>query len=262
MSKESKSNESSLDDHKQHKKELKPPFLSHGFDMTTSAWFDERLPEMLWAVLVVGNMERDKALEFFRYIGKFVESNNECSTVTITGISKFSDTKRKEFIKYMTEFSKETTDILSNLLLFPELPNFDEWKTHLPEPESKGGWYKVGKSVDKTFWHQSEEANDCRWIKVLCEILGGKVKFSKDIEGIEEMVRGISEYPNYGDMKRVRPSIRSMEMGLTFPKDDESIWAKYFWKYCFENTNCAPEEVINKKIQKRQKKLSEEREKV
>ena len=54
----SQRNESGLKDHKRYKKELNPPFLASGLNMTTSSWFDERLPEMLWAVLVIGNTER------------------------------------------------------------------------------------------------------------------------------------------------------------------------------------------------------------
>ncbi|MDD2537670.1 MAG: hypothetical protein PHU61_04260 [Candidatus Absconditabacteria bacterium] len=69
----SKKNESTLKQHKQKKKELNPPFLAHGFNMKTSSWFDERLPEMLWAVLIIGNMERENALVFFRYVAKYVE---------------------------------------------------------------------------------------------------------------------------------------------------------------------------------------------
>ena len=60
--KEERRNESKLSDHKQFKKELKPPLLQ--INLTPSSWVDKRLPEMLWAVLVIGNIERKIALNF------------------------------------------------------------------------------------------------------------------------------------------------------------------------------------------------------
>ena len=90
-----KKNESTLKDHTQHKKELNPPFLSNGFNMTMSSWFNDRLPEMLWAVLVIGNLEREDALIFFRHVANFVEKNKECWDITITGISELIVKKEK-----------------------------------------------------------------------------------------------------------------------------------------------------------------------
>lgn len=252
-----KKNESTLKQHKQNKKELNPPFLAHGLNMKTSSWFNERLPEMLWAVLIIGNTGRENALSFFRYVAKYVEKNNACSDVTITGISELEETTKKSFINHICSFSKEVKEILSGLLLFPELPSIENWKECLDSPNSKEDWSKLADSVAKTFWHQSQEATDCRWVKILCEIVGGKMKFTRTME---ETLKGILEYPNYRDMTKVRPSIRAMEIGPRSDSQTESIWGKYFWKYCFDNTGCMPEEAVNKKIQNRQEKLTEEME--
>lgn len=48
--------QSSLADHKLHKKKLQPPFLKVP-NLKPSSWVNERLPDMMWAALVVGNME-------------------------------------------------------------------------------------------------------------------------------------------------------------------------------------------------------------
>ena len=253
-----KKNETSLKGHKQKGKELNPPFLAKGLNMTFSSWFDERLPEMLWAVLIIGNIERDEALRYFRYIAKYVESNQDCSDITLTGLSHLSEEKRKVFIKHFVNYSQDINNILRSLLLLPEIPCFNDWKEILPEPKSEEDWQKLIKGVAVTFRHQSQEATDCRWIKILCEILGGKIKFTRTME---DTAQGILEYPSFGDMRQVRPSIRAMEIGL---RQDQKIgsldWAKYFWKYCFDHTRCVPEEAVNKKIQRRQKKLADEME--
>ncbi len=249
-------NESSLKDHKLNKKELNPPFLANGLNLTTASWFDERLPEMLWAVLIVGNFERNKAIDFFRYVGKYVESNHDCYDITMTGISKIEESKRKEFISHIIKYSDEIKNILRAMLIFAELPSITIWKELLPEPVLNEDLPKLGDGVAKTFWHQSQEATDCRWVKILCAILGDKIKFSQKMENT---LKGILEYPNYGDMRDIRPLIRSAEIGIQFDRENgKSIWSKSFWQYCFEHTGCMPEETVNKKIENRKKELADE----
>lgn len=250
--------ETKLSDHKREKKKLTPPFLQIG-NIAKSSWIDDRLPEMLWAILAIGNLQREHALDFFRHIAKFVESNSDCYDVTLTGISKFSEKKREEFIKHMTSWSPGMKEILRPLLLFPDLPAIVEWKKELNKPEEKVDWEKVAEGVAKTFWHQSQEATDCRWIKIFSAILGGNIKFPR---AMEETIREIFEYPNRGDMRKVRPTIRAFEMTPNpKEKDIEKEWPKGFWKYCFDHTGCMPEHVLNKKIENRKKELAEESEK-
>ena len=254
--KQIRKHETSLKDHKRNKKELNPPFLSKELNMNSSSWFDERLPEMLWAVLIIGNLKREEALKFFNYIANFVEVNQDCSDVTLTGISQLPIEKRKLFIEHFVSYSQGAKDILRSLLLFPELPAFNSWKEMLTEPLPEEDWQKISKGVGVTFWHQSQEATDCRWVKVLCIILGGNLKFPSTMEDI---IRGILEYPNYGDLETIRPTIRALEITPNPEKEDKpSEWAKHFWDYCFKKTSCLPEEIVNKKIQKRQKKLFNE----
>ena len=252
-----KNRESKLSDHKRYKKELKPPFLQIG-NLSPSSWIDKRLPEMLWAVLVIGNLNREKALEFFRYVALYVRDNPKCYNVTITGISKFPKKNRQEFIERMVNWSDEVKSALRPLAMFPSLPGKDEWRTYLDKPDPKEDRQKLANGVSKTFWHQSEEATDCRWIKLLCIILGGKMKFPKQME---ETVRGVMEYPKYGDLRKIRPFIRASEI-VPDPtsKSNYSKWADTFWQYCFDNTKCIPEEAVSQKIKNRQKRLSEEME--
>lgn len=254
--------ETKLSNHKQYKKELKPPLLQ--INMMPSSWIDERLPEMLWAALVIGNVEREKALDFFRYVAKFVQDNSDCYNITMTGISEFEKTKRSELIKRMLSWSDEVKIALRPLVLFPNLPAFDDWKNSLDQPVAKDDWQKLSKGVSKTFWHQSEEATDCRWIKFLCQIVGGKMKFFKSIEGIDDTLRGVFEYPKYGDLRHIRPFIRASEIMPLDPtkKDQASKWSKDFWQECFDKTGCIPEEAVSEKIKDRQKTFSEEMEEV
>ena len=253
-----KKTESELPDHKRHKKELKPPLLQIE-NLSPTSWIDDRMPEMLWAVLVMGSMGRDKTLAFFRYVAKFVKNNPECYNITITGISKFPKDKRTKFIKYLLVWSNEMEDVLRPMGLFPNLPAIADWKANLDKPIAKDDWQKLSKGILKTFWHQSQEATDCRWIKVLSQILGGKLKFHQKTK---DTVRGVFEYPNYGDLRHIRPFIRATEIAQDISKKDQSNkWAKDFWKQCFDNTNCIPEDEVSNKIKNRNKTLLQELEK-
>jgi hypothetical protein len=250
--------ESRLSDHKQYKKILKPPFLQIG-KMTLSSWIDERLPEMLWAVLVIGNIERGKALNFFRYIADYIHKNPDCYNVTLSGIGKFPEAKRKEFIRRAASWSDEVNIALRPITLFPSMPAIDDWKDYLDKPIPKDDWQELSEAILKSYWHQSQEATDCRWIKLFCLILGGKMKFPREME---DTVRGVFEYPNYGDLRRIRPFIRASEIA-PYPTSNEGPgeWSRNFWQYCFDKTSCIPEEVVSEKIKDRQEKLSDEMEK-
>jgi len=247
--------ETKLSGHKRDKKKLTPPFLQIE-NISKSSWIDDRLPEMLWAVLAIVNFEREKALDFFRHVAKFVKDNPDCYDVTLMGISRFPKKKRKEFILHLVSWSQDIKDTLRPMLLFPELPAITDWKGELNNPIEKEDWQELSEGVAKTFWHQSQEATDCRWIKLFSQIFGGKMKFSQEMK---DTLRGIFEYPNYGDMRKIRLSIRAMEIAPnTNEKDLKGTWAKAFWEYCFDKTGCTPEHDVNKKIKKRQQELADE----
>ncbi len=253
-------NETKLSGHKRIKKELKPPFMQIT-NLKPSSWIDERLPEMLWAVLVIGNVERAKALDFFRYIADYVCKNHDCYDVTLTGISKFSVNKKEEFIRRVLSWSDEIKIVLRPLVLFPGLPAVDVWKSCLGQSEQKEDWPKLATGVSKTLWHQSEEATDCRWIKILCLNVGGKANFPSSMDGKDDLLKEIREYPNYGDLRKVRPSIRAAEIGFGLTSEARvSAWAINFWQYCFDETGCIPMEAVSEKNKKRQKEFTDETE--
>ncbi len=75
----------------------------------------------------------------------------------------------------------------------------------------------------------------------MCEIHGGKIKFSSAIGGIDDTLRGVFEYPNYGDLRHVRPFIRASEIGMQMRNEGKQVdWPEKFWKACLQSTLCAP----------------------
>src|SRR3989344_3135118 len=163
---DTKGNENRSTDISKHKREgktLLPPFRQ--LQMSPSSWKDDRMPEMLWAVLLIGNIKREEALDTFRKVADLVSRNSELSDITHSGIAAWSKESRIILINLLKKSHPEAQKILQSLAIFSDLPGY------------------LAKGVSATLRHQSQEATDCRWIKFLCEIHGGKMKFSSSIGG-------------------------------------------------------------------------------
>jgi hypothetical protein len=232
-----------LDQHKKVGSQLKPPF-SKIENMSFSSWKDERMPEMLWAVLAIGNWERRDSLDFFRYVASFVKKYPNCHNVTLSGIGRLPTEDRERFIQYISEYP-DAKNVLRPLLLFSDLPAHDNWGKVLDPPEPEADWNKVGVGVLETLDHQSQKATDCRWIKLLCEIYGGKMKFPRTME---DTIRAVFSYPDEGDLRQIRPFIRASEIGQTFDKEPSS-WPDAFWNTSQLSTACIPLPPIEKETE-------------
>ncbi|MBS9829317.1 DUF5677 domain-containing protein [Vibrio alginolyticus] len=225
-------NRTALLDHKKVGSELQPGFAQLGDKMTFSSWSNERLPEMLWAAIIRVIQEQDLAIAEFRRIIKFVSEHSEkekLSDLTITGISKLDEELRNEFLDFLTSNPK-TASALTVLKLFNNLPAKDSWLKFLPpsEPELNILMTAVGMCLP----HQSQEATDCRWLKLMLMVVGGKFHAPR------EMVEPWINYPYEGDQRSVRPSIRSCEMTINPMVEQDLTWSNDFWAESWENTPC------------------------
>lgn len=236
----SKKNRTELKDHKREKKNLVPPLAQ--VDFTPSSWVNDRLPEMLWAVLVISEVERAVALEFFNNLAIQAGKSEDTIDVTLTGISNFPEPLKQDFFKFLEASPNEIKAALSPMLLFPGLPDRAKWSLFLRKPGEEG-WNVLGRAFEKSYFHQSQEATDCRWVKILPAIYAGKFKIASQVAG---PYAAILDYQNKTEeeMRSVRPRIRSMEIATsTIPEGPaETEWDKYFWDYCFNNIMCIPEE--------------------
>lgn len=231
-----------------HKKEgsiLKPPFLTIP-KMRTSSWIDERLPEMLWAILLHKGLGREKALEVYRNVGLFVQTKDFLSDVSISGIATWPEAYRLSLFKGVFG-DPETQKALKPLLMFLEMPVYDDWKflgEISSEEEEKELAGSLVESVAQVLWHQSQEATDCRWAWLLPMLVSGKMKVPRD------MFENITQYPNKGDMRSVRPSIRASEIAMHL-RENPTDWPEKFWLMCHQNTMCLPiprEDNYNEKV--------------
>lgn len=232
----SKLNYSTIEQHSQAGKRLIPPLLQVP-NLQLNSWRDERLPDLLWAVLLIGNFERTQALAVFRQAAEYIANLSNpylLADVTHTGIAQAPEEVRAGFINVLT-CRQEYKKVLKSLLLFEHLPARSSWEQSLKDEKEIIDIAQLMNSVAKTLDHQSQESTDCRWIRILAAGAANKLLLPS-----EEITKKLNYYPEYGDMKSVRPSIRAIEGSLTNMGKVERVWPEQFWEECRQKTKCFP----------------------
>ena len=236
-------NFSRLEAHTKEGSVLKSPFLS--LNMHTMSWMNDSAPEMLWAFLVASLFDRCNYLGCFREIAEWssknlntenpIDSEGAFQSDAIpdqTRLSELSVELLKEFVEIIARHPLGYA-ALRPLLLYESLPGRTNWKNLLQIEPYTSDWETVRKASIEMFDHQSEVSTDIRWLKVLTTMLSGKIKFLPQMRG---KVEEIFNFPRKGDLREVRPSIRSMEGMLRRPQ--ASKWVIDFWTESYERTDC------------------------
>jgi hypothetical protein len=196
---------------------------------------NDRLPEMIWAALLISALSRDVALKEFRKFLRFVgvkrdrESLHDC---TLTGFANLEDSLQSAVIEVLCE-SDLAKEALAPLLLFEGLPARVTWQKKLQaETANSSAPMVLMEAVRLTLFHQSQEATDCRWVRLMCAVFGRRM-----IIPAEEL-KLLNGYPHLGDQTHVRPSIRAMEGAMNMGQEPNLTWPKAFWSECWEKTPC------------------------
>lgn len=234
-----------LSGHKRVGKTLVPPMMSLPGSINFSSWPNERLPEMLWAALVMTVFPRQDALGAFREIAslgiKYRELGDECRlwSLNLSALAR----QPHELIAAIVQIVKRhplALAALRPLLLLESLPARDVWKTEVAADPVDDDWETLGKAVITNFDHQSQEATDIRWLRLMFKICLGAMVFP---ETMEERIEELRLYPDKGDMRSVRPFIRSAEMSVGMGPDGKNPtekWPEDFWRECLDRTTCVP----------------------
>lgn len=225
---------STINQHHRVGKTLIPPMLKVP-KLQRMSWANERLPEMLWAALLVSQLPRSEAIAVFREVAKYVgrfSGENTPYDITHTGLSKLESQTVEEIVEIMVA-TDESKEALRPLTLLRDLPFREGWVRALGPVSSVHGWEALRVAVAKTLFHQTQEATDCRWARVICFLTAGKLKLPS-----EEITKEFFYYPGYGDMRKVRPSVRAMEGTLNFTTEPNKDWPEKFWNQCLSDTTC------------------------
>lgn len=226
-----------LSGYSQSKKVLTPPLATLP-NMVLSSWMNDRMPEMLWAVLVREKHTGSIGYAIFRDVLSWLSDNRgsaEINGVTHSDIANLEPILKKSFISHIVK--QAGTDALRPLLSFPDLPAYDVWREVMAQTKTKPeeDWDFLASSVSSVLFHQTQEATDVRWVKLMGTLLAGKLHLP------EEMFDKLNHYPNKYDQRSVRPSIRSSEMMDMFNEGDRPKWTEDFWRFAQEETICIPE---------------------
>jgi len=210
------------------------------------------MPEMLWAVLLSGVLERRHYLNVLRNVGIqcrrwFLREDDESAeelspdpdvginfsiVVDQTKLAEVSDEEFHDFIKIPLAHPLGFA-ALRPILLIDDLPGFARWKREINEEPTKHDCNTLAHAIANVLDHQSEAATDIRWFKVIVGIISGRVRFTTSFA---ERVEEFRLFPDKGDMRLVRPSIRSMEM--TLRRSNPAEWIELFWAQALRDTAC------------------------
>jgi hypothetical protein len=232
-------NHSLLEHHHRSGKQLTPPMLAIP-NLQLASWSDDRLPEMLWAALLVTTLGREAALNIFRGVAasaRKLEAMGVTAEATLSGIALLTDEARGHVFDVLRR-SRGAINALRPLLLFEKLPAREAWQAIIPTDPEAEDWGAVVEAVARCFDHQSQEATDCRWVRTMFVILNGKLYFQ---EGMKDLGEEFFRYPDKGDLRKVRPFIRAIEGSLSsFPGAGNTQWSTDFWAQCLRDTGCVP----------------------
>jgi len=244
-------NISTVDQHKRVGSKLVPP-LAQIPKMTTSSWADHHMPEMLWAVLLAGVLERRHYLSVLRKVAVrcrswFLREDHESAeeqepdpevgldfsiVVDQTKLAEVADDEFHDFIKIPLAHPLGYA-ALRPILLIEDLPGIARWKREMGVEPARDDWNTLALAIAKVLDHQSEASTDIRWFKVIIATISGRMRFHPSFaERLEEF----RLFPDKGDMRRVRPSIRSMEM--TLRRGNPAEWIGNFWAQALRDTRC------------------------
>jgi len=232
--------------HKQQGSKLTPPLATLP-NLDFQSWKDDRLPEMLWAALIVSRLDQMTALllmaQSIEFLGEKrveLESNGDKSSVSIdcdvthTGLSQMDPELLHGFLSELTPTEKSRL-VLRPLLLFDDLPAREAWVEALKMEPETSDWNNLMHAVALALDHQSQEATDCRFIRLMAVIAGGLLHVPK------QMLDEYLAYPNV-NLHKVRPSIRANEiaMGGMSGLTTNHEWSAKFWAQCLRDTECWP----------------------
>ena len=188
------------------------------------------------------HLQRKDALCLFRQIAKYIANLPEevrFGDVTHIGLSKLPSERLHEVLSIILA-GEEQKQVLTSLLLLDNLPSRETWIELLGMDRVADDWRPLMIAVGNTLWHQSQASTDCRWLRSMCVVVGCDMA----LQPAER--KGILGYPNHGDLRMVRPTIRAHECvingatGFSEINGERLAWADKFWDECLVNTSCFP----------------------
>ncbi|MBA2588718.1 MAG: hypothetical protein H0U98_08855 [Alphaproteobacteria bacterium] len=207
-------NISGLEAHHREGKTLRTPLNKlPGGVQNPHSWTDECIPNVLWACILASQLERSEYLALFRHVDI---NAKECLTRPDDNFITHNYLSLLDRESFKTIFAQVLTNerackALSALRLLDCLPDKGHWAECIPAPSADEGWQTLAAAVSDTFDHQSEKSTDIRWLKLMYLLISGRVNVA---EALMPRIEEFRLFPDKGDMRQVRPSIRAFEIAF------------------------------------------------
>ena len=169
-----------MEDHPYRNGKLESPFSILGDKRSLVSWRDYGVNEVLWAALIRTSFSQKEALDFFRKIIVYARENDPNFKETFISHSALSVLSNEQFDELMHPIlvNSQTKHILSTLLYIESLPDFSHWERNLETPTPDSHVEYLTKAVSICMEHQSQEATDLRWLKIMyCIIVQQRMHF-------------------------------------------------------------------------------------
>jgi len=242
-------NYSSIFEHQKVGKKMVPPL--NMLPTTKNSWLDDGAPEMLWAFAVAQALPREEYLACFRAVTQWCLKNlppyeervKAATTANPTDIeppgcdvemaelAKLPNEKFDDLASLLSSWS-DCTPGLATLGALTTIPGHQHWARCFPTEEPH--WDILAAAIAPAVDHQSEVSTDIRWLKVYLSIAFGKMQFP---ETMKKDVEEILDFPQSGDLRQIRPLIRSTEGALRSMKAPLQ-WMTDFWDEVYQRTGC------------------------
>ena len=243
--------ESTTLDRRQRKgKKLPSPFSKVQNSVNWTSWAYDRLPNILWACVLAGSLDRDRYLALFRKIAisaRYTLEDEDYASLCHNFLSTLDEDTFDEIFSPLTTDSG-TAPLAQCLTLIDGLPDIKHWRRLFPNTAPSAElWDTLARGVLHCIDHQSQEATDVRWLKVVFLAISGQLLLPGDPDSPREdnLVEELRLYPDHGDMREVRPTIRAIEMTLgpmeVGPEKGEHIPdfdSEVIWNELFRKTEC------------------------
>lgn len=208
-------------------------------NLELSSWYYTRMPEYLWLGLILDSFERTTALEHCgKILVKLHKLSSEIELPQITQILTLNDETQKNFLEYVIYIvGVEPLTPLNLLHTTTKHPVFSSLFSKNVLDLNKIS-LRLKNVIKKCYNHQSNEATDIRFLVVYFMLISERLNVPQNI------LNDIKCYPYTShadeDMKRLRPTIRSIEGGLDFtsinpddvqkPNQNAEKYIDYFWR--------------------------------
>jgi hypothetical protein len=237
---------SSLDQHRQHKKVLTPPMLQIP-NLVTTSWMHEGLPECIW-IAAVGKEAHARAAAHgpLDVLEQFVP--NDEADVLDGRISRFALVPPESRAEARTALREQAPygipdDFGHALSQYPGCPAhwlYEDWINENECDPEKGVTY-LSELVKPMIPPRDSHSAELRLMVLARRAKAGKIQMTRDVE----TAKLLPKYPTYldrDDRGKVESFIRASWSGFINIGDKGELevpeWSRYFWRRSYEISPC------------------------